>query len=305
MRKLKLSLLELGDRNNQNSLATINDILTYSVKADELNFRRIWLGEHHSFNSLHPYTNPEILMTLIAGNTNNIRVGSGGALIGYHSPYLLASNYKLLNNIFEDRIDFGLSKGRPSNSDKHDYFRLKPESHFNLFSSNLESICELFYNEVQNYEEREIVIPPYSGKIPSLWYLSNGYKDLDMAIAKKLNYCRSLIHGLNTLNVNYEKEKIIDYKERFNDQNGYLPQVALALGITFSKTKEEVEKTEALAVNKQEAFKIIPVTIDSLFDLLHEYEELYGIDEFIIYDSELNNDIKINNLQEISEKFCL
>jgi hypothetical protein len=305
MSNMKISLLELGERDNENSLSTINDIIQYAVKADELNFQRIWLAEHHSFNVLHPYTNPEILITLIAGSTNKIRVGSGGSLIGYHSPYLLASNYKLLNNIFTDRIDFGLSKGRPSSSDKHNYFRLPEKSHTELFSSNLDAICELFQNETENFEKAEIVLPPFSGKMPDLWYLSNSYAHLNLAIDKKLNYCRSLIHGLDVLNIGFEKDKIADYREKFFIVNGYVPNVALAVAISFSRSKEEIEHYEKTVINRQESFKIIAVTPNSLHDLLVKYERLYGISEFIIHDTELNNEKRVNNLNHISEIFNL
>jgi luciferase family oxidoreductase group 1 len=305
MSNLKISLLELGERDNENSLSTINDIIQYAVKADELNFQRIWLAEHHSFNVLHPYTNPEILITLIAGSTNKIRVGSGGALIGYHSPYLLASNYKLLNNIFSDRIDFGLSKGRPSNSDKHNYFRLPEKNHIELFSSNLQAICDLFQNEIENFEKAEIVLPPFSGKVPELWYLSNSYVHLSLSIEKKLNYCRSLIHGLDVLNMGFEKDKITEYRERFSKVNGYEPSVALAVAISFTKSKEEIEEYERTVINRQEAFKIISATSNSLYDLLAEYERSYGISEFIIHDTERNNEERLNNLGQISEIFSL
>lgn len=305
MSNLTISLLELGERDNKDSLSTINDIIQYAVKADELNFKRIWLGEHHSFNTLHPYTNPEILITLIAGNTNNIRVGSGGALIGYHSPYLLASNYKLLNNIFNDRIDFGLSKGRPSCSNKHDFFRLREKTHLQLFSENLEAICKLFHEEEKNYESSEIVLPPFAGKIPHLWYLTNSYTHLPLSIEKKLNYCRSLIHGLDTLNGAYDKEKIIAYREEFKNYNGYEPDIALAIAVSFSRTKEEIAQYEKTVVNKQEAFKVIPTSFNTINDLLQNYKESYGINEFVVYDTERNNAIKIDNLHKLQELFAL
>ncbi len=305
MKKLELSLLDLGYRDNRDSLSTLSDIIAYGSTAEELNFKRIWLAEHHDGNSLHPYTNPEILMTLLAGSTSTIRVGSAGSLIGYYPPYLLASNYKLMNNIFDDRIDFGFSKGRPANSHQHDYFKLRNESHYELFCNNLNSICEIYQNEQANFEEKEIVIPPFSGAIPSLWYLSNSYKDMPLAIEKKLNYCRSLIHGLNTLGVNYEKEKVAEFKSSFFAANGYYPEVTIALAVSFTLTKEEIQKQESEAVNQQEAFTVIPVTIESLHELLHEFQDLYGVDEFVIYDTELNNETRINNLMSMQEKFQL
>ncbi|WP_431214040.1 LLM class flavin-dependent oxidoreductase [Puia sp. P3] len=86
MTNVKIGILELGYRTGSDSLSIVNDILQYGIKAEELNFSRLWLAEHHNAHPLHPYTNPEIVMTLLAGFTDRIRIGSAGALIGYSSP---------------------------------------------------------------------------------------------------------------------------------------------------------------------------------------------------------------------------
>jgi alkanesulfonate monooxygenase SsuD/methylene tetrahydromethanopterin reductase-like flavin-dependent oxidoreductase (luciferase family) len=305
MTPIKLSILELGYRKGDNSLAIVNDILQYGVKADELHFARLWLAEHHHAHPLHPYTSPEIIMTLLAGYTEQIRIGSAGALIGYSSPYSLASNYKLMNNLFNNRIDFGFSKGRPGNWRKHDYFKLRNEEHIQLFRGNLNSICELYDNEMQKFEEEEIVLPPFAGQRPQLWYLSNSYQDAELAINKKMNYCRSLIHGLGILNKNYQKEELDCYRCRFHEVNGYCPDAAIALAVSFTKTQQEIREEEARAVNPREAFSVVAVTPDSLGELLYEYQDLYGIDEFVLYDTETEADKKTENLFKISETFHL
>ena len=151
MNKIKLSILEFGVRINPNPRAVVGEIMDYAATADKLNFHRFWLAEHHEADTSASFTNPEILLTLIASSTRKIRVGAGGALIGYTSPYTLASNYKLLNNLFSNRIDFGLSKGKPANVDKHDYFRLRDKTHSELFVDHLEAIAELYSNEEENF----------------------------------------------------------------------------------------------------------------------------------------------------------
>jgi alkanesulfonate monooxygenase SsuD/methylene tetrahydromethanopterin reductase-like flavin-dependent oxidoreductase (luciferase family) len=286
-------------------LSIVNDILQYGIKAEELNFSRLWLAEHHNAHPLHPYTNPEIVMTLLAGFTDRIRIGSAGALIGYSSPYFLASNYKLMNNLFNDRIDFGFSKGRPANYSKHDYFGGKGQEHIQLFRNNLNDICDLYLNEKTKYEEQDIVLPPFAGQLPQLWYLSNSYTDATLAISKRMNYCRSLIHGLGILNKNYHKDQLDEYRGRFHEAHGYCPGTSIAMAVSFTKTAEEIAETESRAVNPREAFSVIAVTPESLGALVETYKDLYGMDEFVIYDTEMDPVRKTENLFKISETFDL
>jgi alkanesulfonate monooxygenase SsuD/methylene tetrahydromethanopterin reductase-like flavin-dependent oxidoreductase (luciferase family) len=304
---ISLSILEFGDRGNENSLSAVNQIIEYAIKVDELNYTRFWLGEHHGPDPRVPYTNPEILLTIIAGMTERIRVGSAGTLVKMYNPYNVVTNFKLLNNLFSNRIDLGLAKGNPDTK----YLRsIIDFDEIDLFKVKIEEINKLMHDEVLNFDKNEIVIPPFKGEIPQAWYLSNTYNKFNDAIKYKLNFCRSLIHGQSIEHKRFDKEKLLSYKESFYTVNNYYPQVSLAIGISIGKTiedaKRKFEKTyKDEGVSLSEIRKIIPVTINSLFDLVHKYKILYGIDEFVLFDIESNNEQKINNISEIAEKFKL
>ena len=116
MEKLSIGLLEMGYREeNKTALGTIQDIIEYAVHADELNFSRFWLTEHHDDDKDLPYGSPEMLIALIVGMTERIKVGAAGVLAKIHEPYFTASNFKFLNNLFSNRIDLGLAKSSPDN----------------------------------------------------------------------------------------------------------------------------------------------------------------------------------------------
>lgn len=301
MKNIKLGILEFGLSDKLNSMNIIEDILAYASKADELNYSRFWLTEHHNPTVHHAYNNPEILITIIAGITEQIRVGSAGSLIGYYSPYSLAQNYKLLNNIYNNRIDFGLSKGRPSNSHMHNFFNTNNQSFKNLmFSENLENICDLFQNELSNYEQKDIVIPPFKGETPALWYLTNSYASMELAVDKQLNICRSLMHGLDVLNVDTDKQNLSNYRDQFYKKHKKHPEVAAAIAVSFSKSKKELEENDKKSKNRREAVKILALDFDSMEEKLLEFQEIYDINEFILYDTERNIDKKIENLVSIN-----
>ncbi|WP_431214042.1 hypothetical protein ACQ86N_03975 [Puia sp. P3] len=120
-----------------------------------------------------------------------------------------------------------------------------------------------------------------------------------------MNYCRSLIHGLGILNKNYHKDQLDEYRGRFCEAHGYCPGTSIAMAVSFTKTAEEIAETESRAVNPREAFSVIAVTPESLGALVETYKDLYGMDEFVIYDTEMDPVRKTENLFKISETFDL
>ena len=312
MEKIKIGILEIGNRANTNSMSAIEEILNHAITCDTLGFSRFWLGEHHNTDPLAPYTNPDILLTTIAGMTENIRVGSAGTLITLYDPYSVATNFKLLNNLFNDRIDLGLSKGLPGN--KY-IFDLKG-GHINLnnsteiFNKNVEKIHDLLYNEDEYYTKYELVIPPFKGLIPSMCYLSGSYDHFPMAIKHNLNYCRTIFHGTIGSKIEYKKEELLHYKELFFEKNNRYPEISLAVAFHMEDTIEEARKVvneqqNQKGLNLSEAWNTIPVTVDTLEELLHNYQKQFGIDEFILYDSSLVSEKKLENVHKISCNFKL
>ena len=306
MKDISIGLLELGYRKNTNSLKANEQILTYAIKADELGFSRFWLAEHHAPKPSTSYTNPEILISLIAGMTDSIRVGSAGTLVKMYDAYHIATNFKLINNLFSNRVDLGLSKANPST--EYTLNQLFDAKDNTLFSKKIRELHTLFYNEKENFETQEIVIPPFNGSIPEQWYLSNSYRNFNDAIDYKLNYCRSIIHGYNLVDKDYNKQELNHYRSLFFERNGYYPKVCLAVGVSIDTTIEKARKKyydalESENTNPREAWSVIPVTISSLQETLYQYQELYGIDEFILLDTDLNNDKRIENIEQISLKF--
>lgn len=307
---MKLGILEIGTRENTNSITIVEEILAYAAACDKLGFSRFWLGEHHNSNAVAPYTNPDILLAIIAGSTEHIRVGSAGTLVALYAPYSVVTNYKLLNNLFSGRVDLGLSKGLPGN--KHVLSltgNVTIENSTDVFNKNIKEIYELFHQEEEHFMKKELVIPPYNGEIPDIWYLSGSYNHFQDAIKYKYNYCRTIFHGTVGVKIDYKKEELMHYKEQFFQVNGYYPQVSVAVAFYMEDSLELAEKEVARQLsqnpNLSEAWRIIPVTPDSLATLLNNYEQQFGVDEFIMYDASLSSEKKMKNVYSIASKFKL
>lgn len=315
MKSINLGIIDLGFRSDSNAVSSVEDILEYAVQADNNGFSKFWLAEHH-YNHVknHPYTNPEILMTIIAGMTEQIQVGSAGTSINLYSPYAIASNYKLMNNLFYNRISLGLSKGFPESNYISSLVNkeLTKEKNFEFFNKNLETIHDLLHNEEENLENKKILIPPFGGLRPDMWYLSTSYRNFTDAVKYKLNYCVSVFHnfGQDINNMDFDKTELLQFKELFYKVNGFYPKVALSLAVLIKDSIEEAKQDLEKLFNfskesSNEAFIMLPTTIDLLEEQLLRWQEQFGIDEFVLYDVASTNTEKLKNLQLISEKFNL
>ncbi|MGH3509738.1 MAG: MsnO8 family LLM class oxidoreductase, partial [Nocardioidaceae bacterium] len=71
-------------------------------------------AEHHNMPAVAA-TNPAVLIAMVAGATERIRVGSGGVMLPNHAPLVVAEQFALLEAAHPGRIDLGI--GRAPGSD--------------------------------------------------------------------------------------------------------------------------------------------------------------------------------------------
>jgi len=91
----------------------IRNTVDLAKRLDACGYYRIWLAEHHSDPSLASSA-PEILVSHIASVTERIRVGSGGVLLPFYSPYKVAEQFNLLATLYPGRIDMGVGRSAGS-----------------------------------------------------------------------------------------------------------------------------------------------------------------------------------------------
>ncbi|BCG09453.1 MsnO8 family LLM class oxidoreductase [Buttiauxella agrestis] len=83
--------------------------LHLAQQAETWGYHRFWIAEHHNTARLAS-PSPELLIAWIIGQTNRIRVGSGGVMLQHYSPFKVAENFNLLANLAPGRIDLGVGK---------------------------------------------------------------------------------------------------------------------------------------------------------------------------------------------------
>lgn len=109
-RSPRLSVLDLVPvRSDQTSPEAIAASRALAGVADRLGYARYWVAEHHNMPAVAS-TSPPLVVALLAGATERIRVGSGGVLLPNHAPLVLAEQFALLEAAFPGRIDLGVGR---------------------------------------------------------------------------------------------------------------------------------------------------------------------------------------------------
>jgi len=146
---IPISLLELAIiTQNSNMRETMQKTKELAQLADVMGYKRFWLAEHHNMAHVAS-TATVVLIGFIAGQTQNIRVGSGGIMLPNHSPLVIAEQFGTLGTLYPDRIDLGL--GRAPGTDSLTAQALRPDffEESQRFPKNVKALQEYFRKQMR------------------------------------------------------------------------------------------------------------------------------------------------------------
>jgi alkanesulfonate monooxygenase SsuD/methylene tetrahydromethanopterin reductase-like flavin-dependent oxidoreductase (luciferase family) len=271
-KKIEFSLLDFGLRDpSMNSLRIIEDVIEYAQAADRLGYKRVWLAEHHIPDTTAAWYNPFPLLPIIAGMTKRIRIGIAGTQLTLHNPYHIAVDYKLLENLFPERIDLGLATGFPS-----DKIRALVGNETLSIGEKKSLVIKLLKEEDRLALEEEFILPPYKGSIPSIWLLLSSYSKLGEVIDAGVNFSRSLFHGTD---LNCYKDQLEQFKEQFYAKHQKHPEITLAVAGCCHYTDKKAQQISENA-NYKGIQPNICGSIERFKDTILGYQQQYGYDEF-------------------------
>lgn len=231
--KTKLSILDLIFVNEGQN---IKDAFDNSVKAaqaaEQLNYNRIWVAEHHNMQAIASAAT-SICIGHIASNTKNIRVGAGGIMLPNHSPLTIAEQFGTLETLYPGRIDLGL--GRAPGTDQQTLKALRTDA---KSSNNFpQDVLELQAYFAKDYERNPIQATPGAGLEVPLWILGSSTFGAQLAAYYGLPYAfashfapDALYHALSL------------YREEFTPSKQLLrPYIMVGVNIILADTQEEAE----------------------------------------------------------------
>lgn len=184
--------------------------------------KRYWLAEH--FGRYQYWHQIEPVLSILAGLTENIRIGAGGVLIKHRSVLLTMSNFIFLNSAYDNRIDLGLTAGGVM-KDLKGLIEIEKD-----YKDQMEAV--LSYQKDETIEQLGFV----NNNIPQLWVLGSGGFSYTIAENNALEYCFSSFHQVT----NYEIRKK-SFLEELRLSNGTKKTSLAIAGISTRKYKEQAE----------------------------------------------------------------
>ncbi|MDZ4712307.1 MAG: LLM class flavin-dependent oxidoreductase [bacterium] len=161
----------------------IEQTLELAMLGDKLGYHRYWVAEHHSTNSF-ANASPEILIPVIASQTKNIRIGSGGVLISHYAPIKIAEEFNMLEALYPGRIDLGIGRAPGGDAGIIKAMRTSNEDSF-LKTTELTGYLK---NSSEGKYTNGIIASPSGTGMPEVWILGTSPDSAMYAAKNGLRY---------------------------------------------------------------------------------------------------------------------
>ena len=256
--------LSIVDQSPISSNQTAHDALNESMKlaqvGEALGYTRYWIAEHHDLPGL-ACSAPEVMLSYIGTNTNQIRIGAGAILLPHYRPYKVAEVFNMLATLFPNRIDIGIGRAPGGSAEAT-----------NALSENfLQKVWELpaLVKELLRFldddfpidhEYSKVSASPIPEKSPVPWLLGTSKKSALLAAENGMPYTFGHFMSDND-GAAIIQEYIDAFKPRKEAQ---IPQVIVTVSAICAETTEEAEELAvssliwSLQTNKGEGHQGIP-----------------------------------------------
>lgn len=217
----------------------IEETIGLARRADELGYTRYWLAEHHAIAALADPC-PEVLLARLGAETRRIRVGTGGVLLPYYSPFRVAESFRMLEALYPGRIDLGI--GRAPGGDARTA-QAVGGGRFPDAERFPEQVLELMHHLdgtlPAGHPFKHVRVQPEVPTAPELWLL--GSSDYSAALAAQIGAAFAFAHFINPRGGDAVTRA---YRERFSPGHDKAPR---AIVCTFAICAETDAAAETLA----------------------------------------------------------
>ncbi|MCZ0717109.1 LLM class flavin-dependent oxidoreductase [Aerococcus kribbianus] len=211
---VKLGILDYGQRDEGESPETA---LAHSVElaqlCDQLGYQRFWVAEHHDVPAFSS-SSPEVFMTQLLNQTQNIRIGSGGVMLPHYAPMKVAENFKMMLAFHPDRIDLGLGNTAGTLAVRK-AMETKGKADFDYEESIQTLQAYLLDQAVGSIEQPQAKANPASKSLPLMWALSSSVRSARMAARLGMAYTFGLFPYASANKRQVAKEACRVYREEF------------------------------------------------------------------------------------------
>lgn len=188
----------------------VHETIRLAKEAERLGYHRYWLAEHHSVSALADPC-PEILVARVAAETTTLRVGTGGVLLPYYSPFKTAEQFRMLEALYPGRIDLGI--GRAPGADRMTALAMGEGRYHGAeqFPEQVQYLVAYLDDALPaDHPFAKVKANPAGPTAPPVWLL--GSSDYSGALAAELGLGFAFAHFISA----DEGESVMrDYKRRY------------------------------------------------------------------------------------------
>ena len=173
--------------------------LALAQACDRLGYHRYWVAEHHNTQAFASAA-PEMLLARLTAETSRIRIGSGGVMLPYYSPYKVAEQFRLLEVLAPGRVDLGIGRAPGGSPKVQAAMRAGPQAWpLEVFPQQV-ILLRQFLEDAQGMQSPEggfqpdhpyrgVRAQPLGGGEPLLWMLGSAHDGAVLAGQMGLPYC--------------------------------------------------------------------------------------------------------------------
>ncbi len=207
--------------------------------ADDLGYTRYWCAEHHGLRGVSNPC-PEVMLARLGSVTKRIRLGSGGVMLPYYSPFKVAEQFLMLEALFPDRIDLGVGRAPGGDMRTAQAVAAGTYNRGDIFPQQVADLVGLMNGRLPpGHVAHDVLLQPQIDTRPQLWVL--GSSDFGGMLAAQLGLRFSFAHFINA---HFGHQVAHAYRERFTPGNESKPYLAAAVFVICADTEQEASDLE-------------------------------------------------------------
>lgn len=207
--------------------------------ADDLGYTRYWCAEHHGLLGVaNPC--PEVMLARIGSVTKRIRIGSGGIMLPYYSPFKVAEQFLMLEALFPNRVDLGVGRAPGGDMRTAQAVAAGDYNRGELFAQQVTDLVRLMDGTLPaDHLAHGVVLQPQIDTRPQLWML--GSSEFGGALAAQLGIRFAFAHFINA---HFGHLVANAYRERFTAGHEAQPWLAAAVFVICADTEQQAADPE-------------------------------------------------------------
>ena len=244
---VKLNILDYAVIDEgQTAEGALQDTVKLAQLADELDYKRFWITEHHNVPAF-ACASPELMMMQLLAKTQRIRLGSGGVMLPHYSPFKVAENFRLLEAFYPMRVDLGIGNNPGTSSVKKALNETK--SYFLDYEQSILDIRD--YLTENNTEQRldNVLAQPSITTVPQMWLLSTSVDSAKMAGEVGMGYTLGTFLLPNATAIENAKASVQAYRASFKPTKLNMNPIVMTTVFTVVADNEEYASLLAQALD--------------------------------------------------------